>query len=114
MAGVRLALLAGLEDFPYVQRLGLDEAEKIAIRIEDNSIPLLAGWDKELVRGEIVQLQAMDYDVKLLGFGDTQLVTFTTLPGPPGQFPEVGENIPTSFQCPKCRYQWSGHRSRRR
>ncbi len=102
------ALLAGIEDFPYVQRLGLDEAEKIAIRLEDNAIPLLAGWDRELVRGEIVQLQALSYDVSLLGFGDTQLVQFTTLPGPPSQFPAVGADLHVDKQCPKCGYTGSG------
>jgi hypothetical protein len=104
----RAAILAGMKEFPCTIRYGMSEADKIAMRISDNAVSLLAGFDKELIRGEIVQLKALDYDVSLLGFGDAQLVQFTTLPGPPGQFPAVGENIPTSFQCPKCRYQWSG------
>jgi len=102
------SMLAGLDEIPVIVHRGLSDADKMAMRLQDNAVALLSGWDKELVRGEIVQLQAMDFDVKLLGFGDTQLVQFTTLPGPPGQFPAVGEDIPTSFQCPKCRYVWSG------
>lgn len=70
------AKLAGLADFPYVQRFGLSEADKKAIRIEDNSLPLLAGWNKELLAGELATLQVDGYDLKLLGFPDAQLVTF--------------------------------------
>jgi hypothetical protein len=102
------AMLAGLDEVPVIVHRNLSDAEKMAMRIQDNAVSLLSGWDKELVRGEIVQLQAMDYDVKLLGFGDTQLVQFTTLPGPPGQFPAVGENLPVSYCCPRCKFQWSG------
>lgn len=102
------AYAAQLDDFPYVQYFGLPEAEKIAMRIEDNQVALLAGWSQELVRGAIVQLQAMDYDVKLLGFGDTQLVQFTTLPGPPSQFPAVGADLHVDKQCPKCGFTGSG------
>lgn len=102
------AYVAKMDDFPYVQRLGLSEADKTAIRIEDNAVPLLAGWDRELVAGEIASLKTAGYDLSLLGFGDAQLVQFTTTPGPPGQFPAVGENIETEFCCPNCNFAWSG------
>lgn len=102
------AILAGLEDFPYVQHRGLPESEKIAMRISDNQVSLLSGWDRELARGEIVQLQQMGYEISQLGFGDAQLVQFTTLPGPPGEFPQFGENIATDYCCPSCGYRWSG------
>jgi hypothetical protein len=102
------SLIAGLEDFPYVQRLGLSEDEKIAIRLEDNAVPLMASWSIELARGEIALLKSMDYDVSLLGFGDTQLVQFTTLPGPPGQFPTVSDDLHVDKQCPKCGFVGSG------
>lgn len=100
---------AKMEDFPFVQRIGLTDAEKTAMRIEDNSIPLLAGWDRELIRAEIANLSAAGYDVKLLGFGDQQLVQFTTLPGPPIEFPAVGEDLKTDYCCPSCGYRWSGN-----
>jgi ParB-like chromosome segregation protein Spo0J len=29
-------------------------------------------------------------------------------PEPPAEFPEVDEDLPTEFQCPKCAYRWSG------
>lgn len=107
--GRKLAARAkGWPSYPVTQRFGLSEAEKIAMRIEDNQLALLSGWDNELVRGEIAVLQKSGYELSLLGFGDAQLVSFTTTPGPPSSFPEFGEDIPTEYCCPRCRYSWSG------
>lgn len=102
------AILAGMDEVPVIVKRGLSEADKIAERIGDNQSALLSGWEKELLRGEIVRLQGADYDLELLGFGDAELVQFTTLPGPPSQFPAVGEDIDTEHECPKCHYRWSG------
>lgn len=98
----------GWPSYPVVQRFGLSDAEKIAMRIEDNQLALLSGWDNELVRGEIAVLQKGGYDLALLGFGDAQLVSFTTTPGPPDAFQQFGEDLPTEFCCPRCNYAWSG------
>jgi ParB-like nuclease domain len=100
--------LAGLSDFPYVQRIGLSESDKRAIRIEDNALPLLAGWDKVLISTELAQLKTDGYDMTLLGFGETQLVHFMTQPSAPAAFSAVDENIATEHRCPKCGFAWSG------
>jgi hypothetical protein len=102
------AMLAGLDDFPVVVRRGLSEVEKSAMRIEDNQVALLSGWDRELIREEMTMLKLAGYEMPLLGFGEGQLVAFTTLPGPPGEFGEYGEDIETTWECPRCHYKWSG------
>jgi hypothetical protein len=100
---------AGIKSFPVVQRTGLSATDKTAMRISDNQVALLSGWDTELIRYEMRSLKAEDYDLALLGFGDAQLVQFTTQPGPPeGGFATFGEDIPTEHECPKCKYRWSG------
>lgn len=100
---------AGLADFPFVQRFGLSESDKLAIRIEDNSIPLLAGWDKKLLAADLTLLKTEGYDMKLLGFGDAQLVTFMTAPTAPEAFEVLDETtVKTDFCCPKCGHKWSG------
>ncbi len=107
--GRRLAALeAGMKTFPVVQRFGLPEAEKEAMRIADNQVALLAGWDNALVASSVATLKLAGYPLDILGFGDAQLVQFTTTPGPPSQFPEFGENIKTEHECPQCHYRWSG------
>lgn len=107
--GRRMAAMQnGFGEYPVVIARGWSEEQKRAARIKDNSYGIMSGWTLDLLRGEIMQLKAVDYDVKLLGFGDAQLVEFTTLPGPPSQFPAVGADIDTKHQCPKCGWRWSG------
>lgn len=102
------AMIAGLDEVPVVVRRGLSEVEKAAMRIEDNQVALLSGWDRELIRGEMSMLKAAGYEMPLLGFGDTQIVSFMATPGPPDEFPAFGEGIETHYRCPKCGYRWSG------
>lgn len=99
---------AGLKSFPVVIRAGLSEAEKAAMRVSDNQVSLLAGWDKELLRGEITMLKQAGNDVSLLGFGDVELVSFLSVDTAPADFPEVDETISVEHTCPKCGYRFSG------
>ncbi len=107
--GRRLAAIeAEMPTFPVVKRIGLSDADKRALRIADNQSALMSGWDNELVKFEIESLKRVGYDVTLLGFGDQQLVQFTTTPGPPGAFQTFDENIEIAHQCPRCGYKGSG------
>lgn len=104
------AILAGFDVFPIVERTGLTEAEKIEMRISDNQVGLLSGWDQRIISMQVGALKDRGYDLKLLGFGDQQLVQFTTLPKPPDQFQSFDENIKTAFHCPcGCDFRWSGN-----
>lgn len=94
--------------FPVVQRLGMSDDEKRAMRIADNQSALMSGWDGELMKFEVESLKRNGYNVALLGFGEQQLVQFTTTPGPPAGFQQFDENLPTAYCCPRCSYRWSG------
>lgn len=109
--GRRLAVLnTKRKTFPVIQRFGLSEEDKTAMRIADNQVALLSGWDNDLVSFEVKRLDRAKYDMKLLGFGEAQLVQFTTQPGPPaGGFQAFDEGIETNFCCPSCKYSWSGN-----
>lgn len=75
--GRRLAALKiNRKTFPVIQRSGLTEDDKVAMRIADNQVALLSGWDSELIRFEIDRLDHAGYDLKLLGFDNIQLVSF--------------------------------------
>lgn len=67
-----------------VIRLGhLTDDQARALRIADNQLGLLSAWDAELIRSEISLLKLSDYPLALLGFGEQELVQFTTTVGPP-------------------------------
>lgn len=72
--GRRMAAeLAGFKEFPVVVHRGLSDADKKAMRIEDNQVSLLSGWDQGLIRSEIQSIQLQGYDVALLGFPEATL-----------------------------------------
>ena len=60
------SLEAGLADFPVIQRFGLPDIEKRAMRISDNAIALLSGWAPDLMRVELNGLALAGYDMPLL------------------------------------------------
>lgn len=87
--GRRLAALqAGFTEYPVVEHRGLTESEKSAMRIEDNQVALLAGWDTELLEIEVKDLKLAGYDIQLLGFGD-------------GKFAEIKPPEPTPEEPPQ-------------
>lgn len=107
--GRRLSVIDAFDGFWVKQRRGLSEVDKREMRIADNAVPLLAGWDRELMRGEIAFLKTEGFPIAMLGFGDVQIVHFESMPAPPaGGFPAVGENIAVEHSCPRCGYLWSG------
>lgn len=70
---VMAATKLGIEDLPCVDASHLSEAQKKAYVIADNKIALNSGWDVNLLKVEFEQLQEMDFDISLTGFGDDEL-----------------------------------------
>lgn len=67
------AELLGIEQVPTITLKGLSEAQKKAYAITDNKLALNAGWDFDLLKLEIEDLQTMDFDIDLLGFDSSEL-----------------------------------------
>jgi DNA modification methylase len=59
----------GLKEVPTIQISGLSSAKKRALRIADNKIALDAGWDIDLLRAELGELEALDLDFDLTATG---------------------------------------------
>lgn len=73
IAGHGRALAAkkgGLEAVPTITLSGLSEAQKKALRIADNRIAQKSGWDPDLLREMIVDIQSaeIEIDLELTGF----------------------------------------------
>jgi len=98
----------GIVQVPNMVARGWSEAQKRAYVIADNKLPENAAWNEALLRVEIADLTEMGFDVPLLGFTDEELATFSASDQAPEEFAEVGEDIQTEHQCPKCGYVWSG------
>lgn len=90
--GRRLAAeAAGLKQFPVVQRGGLSDADKAALRIADNQVALLSGWDTSLLRIDVNDLKMAGYEIDLLGFSDKQIASYLPEPAAPQNPNEIVE-----------------------
>jgi hypothetical protein len=67
------AKLIGLSEVPVIRLGYLTEAQRQAYVIADNQIALNAGWDYGLLAEEIATLNAVDFDLDVLGFNDAQI-----------------------------------------
>lgn len=63
----------GLGSVPCLRVGWLTEAEKRAYVLADNKLAELAGWDDELLAGELRALQGEDFDLSLIGFDQDEL-----------------------------------------
>ena len=63
----------GLAEIPVMVATGWSEAQKRAYVLADNKLALNAGWDADLLRVELADLQAFDFDLSLTGFSDEEL-----------------------------------------
>jgi len=63
----------GMRQVPAIRLTGLTDAQIAALRIADNKLALNATWDDELLRTELSDLRAVDFDLGLTGFGEMEL-----------------------------------------
>jgi ParB-like chromosome segregation protein Spo0J len=63
----------GLKTVPVVVLDHLSERQRKAYILADNQLALNAGWDTDLLRGELQDLAELDFDLSLIGFSDDEL-----------------------------------------
>lgn len=68
----------GMRDVPTIALTGLSDAQKRALRLADNRIALGSGWDQGLLRLELGELAAMNFDVSLTGFSAGEIARAKT------------------------------------
>jgi site-specific DNA-methyltransferase (adenine-specific) len=62
-----------MEQVPTITLVGLTEAQRRALVIADNRIAENSGWDLDMLRVELGDLQVAEFDMSLLGFGADEL-----------------------------------------
>ena len=63
----------GLLDVPAMVARGWSEADKRAYALADNKLTLNAGWDADLLKGELFDLRSEGFDLGLTGFGGDEV-----------------------------------------
>jgi len=79
---LQAAIILGLDDVPCITIDGLTEAQRKAYVLADNQLATNAGWDLDLLKIELQDLTAMEFDLSLLGFdGEFTSELLTEIPG---------------------------------
>ena len=88
------AKLLDRESVPVIRLHGLSEVAKKALRIADNKIAMNAGWDVDLIRVQLGEIQAEGFDLELTGFAMGEIDTLLTPDPDPddGIIPAVPEH----------------------
>jgi ParB-like chromosome segregation protein Spo0J len=117
-ARVRAATQLGLDAVPCVILAHLTEAQRRAYVIADNKIALNSGWNLAVLAEEMRELEGFDFDLKITGFVDNELMPLLGRieevdPGAPTKEPARGsrELNESDFQkfdhkCPKCGFEY--------
>lgn len=64
----------GIDTVPVIELAHLTEAQRRAYVLADNKLALNAGWDEELLRVELADLETAGFDLTLTGFTGDELV----------------------------------------
>ena len=105
----------GLEKIPCIQEEHLTEAQKRAYILADNKISQNAGWDEELLKIEIADLQGEDFDVSLTGFEDYEITDLFAVEKPTTEKvvknqeydEEVFGDEEFEHECPRCGFKYN-------
>jgi ParB family transcriptional regulator, chromosome partitioning protein len=110
MAGHGRIFAAMRLDLPKVTVIRYDHlkpAQQRAYVIADNKIQLNAGWDHDILKSELKELDNLEFDLDVIGFSETELGALMGTLTPPEDEPEE-EKAPKIKLCPNCGFetQW--------
>ncbi len=81
----------GITEVPVIELSRLTEAQKRAYILADNQLAANAGWDMEMLKIELSDLDAIDFDLSLIGFDADFLA---------GMLEEIPEGLTDPDECP--------------
>jgi len=98
----------GLENLPVIEAAHLSEAQRRAYVIADNRLALDAGWDNELLKVELQDLDSQGFDLLLTGFELGELTSLFDEPvAPDSSTQEIDPNdYEMGCTCPKCGFEF--------
>lgn len=63
----------GMTEVPTIMLAGLSKAQIRALVIADNKLALNAGWDNDMLKVELGELQTEGFDLNMIGFSEKEL-----------------------------------------
>jgi ParB-like chromosome segregation protein Spo0J len=105
---VMAAQKLGLDTLPTIEAGHLSEAQRRAYIIADNRLALDAGWDNELLKVELQDLDSQGFDLLLTGFELGELTSLFDEPvAPDSSTQEIDPNdYEMGCTCPKCGFEF--------
>jgi ParB family transcriptional regulator, chromosome partitioning protein len=98
----------GMTRVPRIVLTGLSESQRRAYMIADNKLALNAGWDPDLLRLELGELNLAGFDLSLTGFGNLELGSLLDephfAPGSDGDQQRLDEK--KKIHCPNCHHEF--------
>ena len=100
----------GMAEVPVIQLDGMTDTQKRAYIIADNKLALNAGWDDELLKLELDDLNIAEFKMELLGFDANELNLAMGLgvdfqPGTEDDQGKLDELAP--IICPSCGHEFN-------
>jgi ParB-like chromosome segregation protein Spo0J len=106
---LKAAASLGMESVPVTLCDDWTEAQVKAFRLMAYASARWAPLDRDLAKLELLDLREIGLeDLGLTGLDAAEIDRLLAIGTAPEDFPEYGEAIPTTYQCPKCGYEWSG------
>lgn len=98
----------GLVDVPVMVAAGWSEAQKKAYVLTDNQLALNAGWDMDLLKIEISDLNLEGFDLNLIGFDPAVLGDiYDNQEERESSAKEINSNnFDMKHTCPKCGFEF--------
>jgi len=107
---VMAAQKLGLETLPTIEAGHLTDAQKKAYILADNRLALDAGWDNDLLKIELQDLEAGGFDLSLTGFEVGEMAELFLQPNmdaPESSSKEIDpDSYDLSHKCPKCGFEY--------
>ena len=103
---VMAARKLGIEQIPTMTATGWTDAQKKAYVLADNQLPQNAGWDMDLLKVEVMDLDGDGFDLDLLGFSKEEMTQWFLepdfAPGTEADQGKLDQLEPKMIQCPNC------------
>ena len=101
----------GMSEVPCIRIGHLSETQKRAYIIADNKIAINAGWDDDMLRLELAELDSDGFKLELSGFAGDDLTQAMfgadALEAPESSTKEIDtDEYKMSNQCPKCGFEF--------